>query len=309
MVSAEAVGTDPSKLDPLTTFQECSVCPEMIVMPMGVFVMGGPPGESRRRIHWEPGNIRRATPEDPFISEQEGPLHSVAIDLPIAMGRNEVTFGEWNACVADGGCGGYSPPSFMFAARPGNEPERVEFSDRHPVLLVSYNDIQLYLEWLNGKVGADVYRLPTEAEWEYAARAGTQTPFAQGEVVNTDQVNFRGDVTEELLDQDRPDLVSRGYPVSVDDLDAANQWGLRHMSGNLIERTMSCWTDTHMDWPTSSIYLQMGQDTACRRVAKGGDYAASMDYSRVAVRGRGSEDRRSEAVGFRIVRELINGGE
>lgn len=91
-------------------------------------------------------------------------MHVVTIDLPIAMGRNEVTFGEWNACVADGGCGGYEPPTFMPAARPGGAPERIELTERHPVSGVSYDDIQRYLAWLNGKVGANVYRLPTEAE-------------------------------------------------------------------------------------------------------------------------------------------------
>ncbi|MCU0912471.1 MAG: formylglycine-generating enzyme family protein, partial [Rhodobacteraceae bacterium] len=180
----------------------------------------------------------------------------------------------------------------------------VELTDRHPVLQVSYNDMQLYLAWLNSRVGADVYRLPTEAEWEYAARAGTRTPFAQGEEITTDQANFGGISTAEMLGEDRPDLVSRGHPVPVDELDAANAWGLRHMSGNLIERTMSCWTERHTGWPLSSVYQEMAFNTSCERVAKGGDYAAAMDYARPAVRGRGREDRRSNIVGFRVVRDL-----
>ena len=295
---------DPRAYSPLDAFRECDVCPEMIVLPMGEFLMGGPPGESRLSIHWDAGNIRRVTPDDPYIAYQEGPVHSVTIDLPIAMGRNEVTLGEWKACVASGGCGGYMPPNFMLAGRKGKPPERIEFSDRHPVLRVSYNDMQLYVAWLNSMVGEDVYRLPTEAEWEYAARAGTQTPFAQGEEITTNQANFGGSATGEMLGKDRPDLVTRGYPVAVDDLDAANLWGLRHMSGNLIERTMSCWTDRQMDWPTSGIYLKMAKAKSCSRVAKGGDYAAAMDYARPAVRGHGREDRRSNIVGFRIVRDL-----
>jgi formylglycine-generating enzyme required for sulfatase activity len=307
--SAEGLDIDPNGLSPLAVFQECEVCPEMIVLPLGQFVMGGPPGESRLNIHWDAGNVRPVTPEDPYIAEQEGPLHVVTIDLPIAMGRNEVTFGEWNACVADGGCGGYTPPTFMLASSTGEAPKRIELSGRHPVAEVSYDDIQLYLAWLNGKVGANVYRLPTEAEWEYAARAGTQTPFAQGEEITTDQANFLGHGTEIMLGQDRPDLVSRGHPVLVDELDAANQWGLRHMSGNVIEITQSCWTDRHTDWPTSRIYLEMSLTTPCRRVTKGGAYMAAMDYSRLAVRGRASMDSRSAVLGFRVVRDNEQPGE
>lgn len=108
-----------------------------------------------------------------------------------------------------------------------------------------------------------------------------------------------------MLNEKRPDLISRGYPVSVDDLDAANKWGLRHMSGNLFEVTQSCWTDRHTDWPTSSLYLEMADTTGCKRVAKGGDYAAAMDYSRLAVRGRAGVDVRSGILGFRLVRDLI----
>jgi formylglycine-generating enzyme required for sulfatase activity len=289
---------------PLDAFRECDVCPEMVVLPLGSFVMGGPPGESRLNIHWEAGNIRRVTPDDPYIAHHEGPLHTVTIDLPIAMGRNEVTYGEWNACVDDGGCGGYRLPDHMLAGRRDGPPERVELTDRHPVLQVSYNDMQLYLAWLNSRVGADVYRLPTEAEWEYAARAGAQTPFAQGEEITTDQANFGGISTAEMLGEDRPDLVSRGHPVPVDELDAANAWGLRHMSGNLIEQTMSCWTERHMGWPRSSNYLEMAQGQSCRRVTKGGAYAAAMDFARPAVRGSGGEVRRSNITGFRVVRDL-----
>ena len=301
---AQDVGLDLGALGPLDAFQECAVCPEMIVLPMGQFVMGGPPGESRLNIHWDAGNIRPVTPEDPYIAEQEGPLHVVTIDLPIAMGRNEVTIGEWNACVADGWCGDYAPPTFTLAARPGGEPERIELTDRHPVIDVSYNDMQLYLASLNSKAGANVYRLPTEAEWEYAARAGTQTPFAQGDEVTTDQVNFLGSVTEEMLGEERPDLLSRGYPVLVDELDAANQWGLRHMSGNVIELTQSCWTDRHTGWLSSSTYFEMAQTATSRRVSKGGAYIAAMDFARLAVRGRASMDSRSAIMGFRVVRDL-----
>ncbi|WP_241239847.1 SUMF1/EgtB/PvdO family nonheme iron enzyme [Silicimonas algicola] len=105
-IPAEEARIDPSQLEPLAQFQECDACPEMIVLPLGDFLMGGPPGESRQSLHLELGNIRPVNPDDPHISTSEGPVHRVEIDLPIAMSRNEVTFGEWSACVADGECGG-----------------------------------------------------------------------------------------------------------------------------------------------------------------------------------------------------------
>jgi formylglycine-generating enzyme required for sulfatase activity len=301
--------TDPSELAPLDLFQECDACPEMIVLPLGSFTMGGPPGESRRNIHWDAGNIRPVTAEDPYIAYQEGPLHTVTIDLRIAMGRNEITLGEWKSCVADGGCGGYMPPDHVLTAIQGQSPTRFDLSDRHPVIGVSYDDMQLYLDWLNTKAGTNVYRLPTEAEWEYAARAGTQTPFAQGEDLTSDQANFNGIATGEMLGMDRPDLLTRGHPVAVDELDAANPWGLRHMSGNVIERTMSCWTNLHTEWPTSSIYFEMAKVENCQRVTRGGTFAVGMDDVRVAIRGRVLQDRRSNISGFRITRDLEQSGE
>lgn len=102
MAFAEKSLSITSELRPLEVFQDCEACPEMITLPMGSFIMGGPPGESQLTVHWDVGNIRPVTPDDPYIAEQEGPLHSVTIDLSIAMGRNEVTIGEWKACVAEG---------------------------------------------------------------------------------------------------------------------------------------------------------------------------------------------------------------
>ncbi len=276
----------------------------MIVLPLGEFTMGGPPGESRNNVHWDIP-IRPVTPEDPYIAEHEGPLRRVEIDLPIAMGRDEVTIGEWMACVDGGGCGGYVPPMSMLAAGAGSTIFRVEMTMRHPVFRVSYNDKLLYVDWLNDQVGAEVYRLPTEAEWEYAARAGTQTPFSRGDEITTDQANFLGRATERMLGEPRPDLVSRGYPVPVDELDAANPWGLRHMDGNLLEETMSCWTDRHADLGTSSADLAAASDPDCaRRVVKGGVYTGAMDHGRPASRGRSDPTYRTKSGGFRVVREL-----
>ncbi|NVO56241.1 formylglycine-generating enzyme family protein [Rhodobacteraceae bacterium B1Z28] len=301
-VAAEYLLTDGTEVAPLEMFQECGVCPEMIALPLGQFLMGGSPGESRRNFHFDgSGNMRLATSEDPYIAHHEGPVHSVTVDIPFAMGRNEVTHDQWMACVNDDGCNGHIPQDYVLVPR---EP-RAKATGSFPVIDVSYIDALTYTEWLNEKVGAQVYRLPTEAEWEYAARAGTQTPFAQGEEITTDQANFLGSSTEEMLGEERPELLSRDKPVRVNELDAANNWGLRHMSGNVAERTLSCRTESHAGWATTSVYHEMARLPECKnRVTRGGAYWAAMDFSRVAARGSARPSTRTTKAGFRILREL-----
>ena len=112
---------------------------------------------------------------------------------------------------------------------------------------VSYYDIQEYVSWLNGKVGADVYRLPTEAEWEYAARAGTISRFAQGDELTAEQANFSRSATENVRrGREMPHLTDRHMPVTVEHLDAAILWAVRHMSGNVSEWTQSCWSEEQL---------------------------------------------------------------
>ena len=167
------------------------------------------------------------------------------------------------------------------------------------------------MAWLNKEVGKSVYRLPTEAEWEYAARAGTTTPFAQGETLTADQANFSRQGTEFLLSRGQeprlslPDLVDREMPVPVDELDAANGWGVRHMSGNVSELTLSCWSDQHLGLPSDSAYLANAtSQLSCRRVDKGGAFNSAMDHVRLARRYRPTETYRRDFLGFRVVREL-----
>ncbi|MEP3676013.1 formylglycine-generating enzyme family protein [Sulfitobacter sp.] len=287
--------TGGQSIAPLETFRDCDACPEMIMLPLGSFMMGAPLEESAFLYSlWakpKPG----VEPGYPH----EGPVHEVEIDIPIAMGRNEITREEWVACVSEGGCSHTPDPrilkfggGYYYADDP-----------RHPVMDVSYLDMLQYVDWLNGKVGADVYRLPTEAEWEYAARAGTQTRFAQGDTLSPEQANIG--VFHRQGNRSVADPNNRKMPVTVDELDAANPWGFRHIAGNILERTMSCWTDVHLALATSSSYLADAQKhAACRRVAKGGSLGSGADYARPANRGHGRENRRSPRTGFRILREM-----
>lgn len=291
---------------PLNEFRDCDVCPVMIELPLGEFVMGQRPGEVRRKVRLTIDGPKPVSPDDPVVKNDEGPLHHVEIDIPIAIGKNEVTFEEWNACVADGGCGGYSPSGFIGLMRP--EGGSTTLGSRHPVIQVSFADILAYVDWLNNKTNSNSYRLPTEAEWEYAARAGTTSRFAQGDNLTSEQANFSGDVTEQVTLTKRPELVTRGAPVKVDELDAANAWGLRHMSGNVSEYTLSCYTNRYLGWKTSSEWLaQSTLSDTCIPTTRGGSYACPMDCVRVAWRRkRENYDFRGDLTGFRVVKELTD---
>ena len=318
--------------DELRTFTDCPECPEMIELPLGEFMMGAPDDEFRTVVYFTEQGVQLGTPENPIIPINEGPQNIVVIDIPIAMSRNEVTYDLWMACVKDGGCGGYIPNNTMgpsvspeeleraltdprFERTPSQDniaaiagtPERLLLTGQYPVTYISALDAQAYTQWLNEKLGTDAYRLPTEAEWEYAARAETTTRFAQGFEPRPEQANISGEATEQDLAENRPDLRTLGFPVPVDELDAANAWGLRHMSGNLFEYTLSCYSgeDSPLPaWRTSSEWLEMSIKTSCDRVVRGGSFTSGMFHARVAYRNRFNETLRSNFMGFRVVREM-----
>ena len=140
-------------------FRDCDGCPEMVVVPAGSFMMGSPASEEGR-------------------DDDEGPPHRVTL-RSFALGATEVTFDEWEACVRGGGCNGYRPRDWGWGR------------GSRPVIMVSWEDAQAYASWLSAETGA-AYRLPSESEWEYAARAGTTTPFHTGATISTDQANYDG---------------------------------------------------------------------------------------------------------------------
>lgn len=300
---ARYVIADGREVAPLDMFQDCAACPEMIMLPMGKFTMGATLEDSALLARYFP----KPKAGEPSVFTQEGPPHEVLIDQPIAMGRNEVTNEEWMACVNDGGCG-HTPDSTIIVKLPGSTViarfKDVKANDpRQPVIDVSFYDILEYVAWLNAKVGSDVYRPPTEAEWEYAARAGTSTKFAQGDTLTKEQANFTA--FQWVGDRYFSDRNRLGMPISVDKLDAANAWGLRHMSGNVSEWTMSCFSKPHLGLSTSSAYLAVAEnETSCRLVIKGGSYTGSKEYARPAYRGSRREDERVKSVGFRVLREI-----
>lgn len=350
---------------PFDTFRDCDNCPEMIVLPLGTFQMGSSveeanaarvrfltnanidstafeqairqafinigidpdqPEDGLRRYY---ASGRYSLEDDPWYSLNpflhEVPAHPVVINLPIAMGRNEVTREDWATCVADGGCeqGLEDLDSALWGACQNSDEcnmtpdNRVHFRlpngphaihPRAPMTGITYYEMTDYTAWLNEKVGADVYRLPTEAEWEYAARAGTTTRFAQGDTLTLAQANFlvyRREVVEGEIVWNY-DLGSARELLPVDALDAANPWGLQHMSGNADEFTSTCGEGPHLGLLTSSQYLAGARlQPDCKRSVKGGMYQEIVELTRPARRVAISSDHWSPSIGFRVVRDLL----
>jgi formylglycine-generating enzyme required for sulfatase activity len=339
--SATGAGTSgstcPEEIAPLQVFRDCDVCPEMIALPMGEFMMGAPDDEFRglNSIFITP-----RTAEGSYILPNEGPQNKVVVDIPFAMAKNEVTVAEWMACADDGWCGGRDVylQNFVFGlssldVRPSayvDDPlakaellvleqkntlavtreEGLRLFGRYPINIVTYRDSLKFVGWLNWKTGSAGYRLPTEAEWEYAARAGTTTRFAQGFEPTPQQAIISGKQTEFALKKERPDLLTLNWPVPVDALDAANPWGLRHMTGNVAEFTLSCYPEVNgwlvplPRWDTTSKWLEESSQESCRRAVRGGSFQSGMDFARIAARSGTSEDEIFSNHGFRVVKEL-----
>jgi formylglycine-generating enzyme required for sulfatase activity len=193
-------------LKPKETFKECSNCPEMIVVPAGSFTMGSPANERGR-------------------GPAEGPQHTVTFARKFAVGKFALTFDEWDACVADNGCKGYKPSDQGWGR------------GRQPVISVSWDDAQLYVAWLSKQTGKP-YRPLSEAEYEYATRAGMQTPYPWGNDIGKKNANCDGCGSEWDGKQTAP---VGSFP--------ANGFGLHDMVGNVWAWTEDCWNGSYNGAP------------------------------------------------------------
>ena len=243
------------------TFRDCASCPEMAVVPAGSFMMGSPPSEEGRH-------------------EDEGPLHRVTIARPFAVGKYEVTFAEWDACAEEGSC------------------DRISDSEgwgrgTRPVINVSWNNAQAYVRWLSAQTG-EQYRLLSEAEWEYAARAGSQTRYAWGDEVGSGRANCRRCDT-------RWDATSTAPVGSF----PPNAFGLHDLHGNVAELVEDCWnnvSDNYAGAPADGTAWQQGD--CSRRRLRGGSWFNDPTYLRSADRSLYTTRFRSHDVGFRVARPL-----
>ncbi|MCW9034604.1 MAG: formylglycine-generating enzyme family protein [Alphaproteobacteria bacterium] len=237
------------------TFRDCPECPEMVVVPKGAFVMGDRASRDKR----------------------EKPAHIVFIPKPFAIGKYELTFENWQACIDDKGC--TRVPDDHHWGREGR-----------PVINIDFADVEQYMAWISKKTGA-TYRLPSEAEWEYAARGGTQTQYWWGDEVGEGRVNCRKCGTEWSGKKSAP---VGSFP--------ANPFGLHEMNGNIWEWVADCWNPTH-EGAKSNGAARLDGD--CRsRIIRGGSWYYFSKLSRAAYRYNNDARVFSYNIGFRALREL-----
>jgi formylglycine-generating enzyme required for sulfatase activity/uncharacterized caspase-like protein len=238
------------------SFKDFDLGPEMVVVPAGSFMMGSPADEPQRY-------------------DDESPRHEVTITKPFAVGKFAVTFDEWDACVATGGCGGHKPLDQGWGR-----------GDR-PVINVNWADAQAYVKWLSDKTGKK-YRLLSEAEWEYVARAGTATPFWWGKSITPDQANYDGSVDPYQGGGSKGEYRQKTVPVKSF---KPNPWGLYQVHGNVWEWTEECWNENYEGAPNDGSAITTGD---CKNhVLRGGSWYNCPGDLRAAVRNRGHYRNRS----------------
>lgn len=231
--------------------------PEMVAVPFGKFRMG-------------------CVDSSKDCSDSEKPVRTVAV-AGFEMGKHEVTFEQWDACVADGGCT-YVPGDQGWGR--GNR----------PVIDVSWNDIQTYLAWLNRKTGKR-YRLPSEAEWEYAVRGTSETTYWWGNALGSGNANCSG--CGSRWDSKQTASVGAFKP---------NHFGLYDLHGNVREWGADCWHDSYMGAPSDGSAWMTGK---CEfRVVRGGSWNSHPSELRSARRNYYPPDHRNPKGGFRVARTV-----
>jgi formylglycine-generating enzyme required for sulfatase activity len=242
-----------SALAPGTVFRDRPEAPEMVVIPAGAFMMGSPDAEGGR-------------------TNEEGPLHEVQIATPLAVGRFSVTFEEWDACVRVGGC--------------QHRPDDAGWGrGRRPVINVSWQDARAYAVWLSKRTSRP-YRLLSEAEWEYAARAGTATAYPWGDDPGQNQANFAGSGSQ---------WSNQTSPVGSFE---PNGFGLYDMIGNVWEWVQDCWNRNYAGGPIDGRAWEEGDCTL--RVLRGGSWVYGPASCRCACRYDERPGLRYYSIGFRV---------
>ncbi len=271
LLSSSALADTPT--DPGSIFRDCPDCPEMVVLPAGSFTMGTPREELGRQ-------------------PDEGPQHEVTFASPFAISRFHVTVAEWNTYIKATGIklkdGDTRPGRECLAGTP-----RYAQTPRHPAVCVDFQDVRNYIEWLAKKTGKP-YRMPSEAEREYAARAGSTGPFPfpfdkDGEYQITQHANTYGP----------KDGFSHAAPVGSF---PPNAFGVYDVHGNVYEWVEDCYHDSYIGSPSDgSAWL----DGECKsRQIRGNDWIEPPIFSRSGNRNEREPDVRGDWLGFRVARDI-----
>lgn len=248
---------------------ECNGCPRMVVIKAGTFTMGARPKELGRLAH-------------------EGPAYRIEIKNHFAIGKYEVTRAQFHRFVTETG----HEPSRTCVMRYVRRPNRtyanpgIRQDDEHPVVCVSWDDAVAYTAWLARKTEA-LYRLPTEAEWEYVARAGTRTLFATGDHISLRAAHF---------------MNGKGtVPVATHD---PNPFGVYGMAGNAWELVADCWHPSHQHAHLGDSPAVDESGKCTHRVMKGGAWYSGPRNLRSAARWANPVDVGGNGVGFRVARDF-----
>ncbi len=283
-----------SSRQPGETFRDCPDCPEMVVVPAGRFSLGSPE-------------------DDPGRVEDEGPQQDIEISS-FAVSRFEVTRAQYASFSRDtgraaGGCfvmeedGPWQPDADASWREPG-----FAQSEDHPVVCVSWQDAQAFVGWLNEQVKGEPYRLLSESEWEYVARAGSSTPYWWG----TEEADFcaYANGADTLARERYPSWLKTGpcadgylYTAPVGSYGQANSFGLFDTAGNVWEWVEDCYRDSYAEQPAGGVAFTGGE--CKRRVLRGGawgDYGSF--YLRTAYRGAFDPTWSFANLGLRVARSL-----
>jgi formylglycine-generating enzyme required for sulfatase activity len=270
-------------------FKDYEHGPEMVVVPPGTFVMGSPEKEAERES-WQKGT--------------EGPQHEVTIALAFAVSRHAITRGQFAAFVnntnykTDGGAHVWAGKAWKLDPKASWRNPGFKQDDSHPAVCVNWDDANAYAAWLSDQ-SRKTYRLPTEAEWEYVARAGTMTPFWWGSSITPKQANYDGNYTY-AGGGTKGEYRMATVPVQSFD---SNPWGLFNVHGNVREWCEDTWHDNYNGVPADGMAWLQGGDPKLR-VVRGGSWFNFPQDLRSALRLRRIAGDRNNAQGFRLARTL-----
>jgi formylglycine-generating enzyme required for sulfatase activity len=283
---AQPASAAGKRAKPGTLIKECRNCPELVVLAPGTYMMGSPESEPER--------------------DKDEPQRRVSIARPFAIATTQVTWNQWEACVRDNWCEGAEIDEALRSNPDGSRNPQYKDYGRgtRPAVGMSWYDAQIFVGWLNWKTGNDdAYRLPSEAEWEYAARAGTTTAYPWGDTIDYNHGNFgmRGNGARGPYAEAGDKWGDETAPVGSF---PPNAWGLYDMHGNVFEWAQDCYEADLARAPVDGSASTEGDCLV--RVFRNGTFTSNPYMHRSARRGApyAANTRGRNYLGFRVAKSL-----